>query len=258
MPSRNQHPQVARHRAWGWALLVVIALCEPCLRAAVEVTAISGTAAQDRAQLLSSVVDGLQHKYSRLQSLAADFLQTYVGGDGRIATERGRVLLKRPGKARWDYTEPEKKVFLSDGRVIYFYVLGEREALRSSVRESRDPRIPFLFLLGRGDLRRDFSRIEITSEFPAERSGLVLLLVPRKAPEEFKQLLAEVNPATFTVTRLVIFKRNGARMTFFLSNVRENQVAPDNQFTFKPPPDPVCVRPRVGALPDCVSPSLRT
>ena len=196
----------------------------------------------DPARLLASVIDGLQHKYSRLQSISADFLQTYVGGDGRVIAERGRVLLKRPGKARWDYIEPEKKVFVSDGRVIFFYVSGEREALRSSVRESRDPQIPFLFLLGRGDLRRDFSRIEITNEAPSERGGLVLLLFPRKAPDEFKQLLAEVNPSTFSVTRLVIFKRNGARMSFSLSNVRENQAAPDDQFTFKPPPG-VTIRP---------------
>ena len=236
MRIRNQQGRTARHLAFGLSLLVVIAWCQPALPPAAEAGNRTAVASQDKARLLSSVVDGLQNKYSRLQSLGADFLQTYVGGDGRIATERGHVLLKRPGKARWDYTEPEKKVFVSDGRVIYFHVWGEREALRSSVRESRDPQIPFLFLLGRGNLRRDFSRIEITSEASVERGGLVLLLVPRRAPEEFKQLLAEVNPSTFEVTRLVIFNRNGARMTFILSNVRENQVAPDTQFSFKPPP----------------------
>ena len=171
-----------------------------------------------------------------MQSLDADFVQTFKGGDGRTTIERGRVALKRQGKARWDYTEPEKKLFVCDGKTIYFYVAGEREAIRSGVRESRDPQIPFLFLLGRGNLRQDFSRIETTSESASAPGSLVLLLAPRRAPEEFKQLLAEVDPATFSVTRLVITQRNGARMNFLLSNVRDNPSLPDTLFTFKAPP----------------------
>ena len=159
MRSRNQHPPLVSSLPLGLALVVAIVWCEMSLRPMAEAGGRSAATAQDKSQLLSSVVDGLQNKYSRLRSLGADFLQTYVGGDGRIVTERGHVLLKRPGKARWDYTEPEKKVFVSDGRLIYFHVWGEREALSSNVRESRDPQIPFLFLLGRGDLRRDFARI---------------------------------------------------------------------------------------------------
>ena len=224
------------------ALLLLFPWCASCLWPPPAVLDTAAAVEQDRTQVLDSVIEGLQRKYSRLQALGADFVQTFKSADGRMANERGHLMLKRPGRARWDYTEPEKKVFLSDGRTIYFHVWGEREALRSTVRESRDPQIPFLFLLGRGDLRRDFSRIEIAAEPPAARGALVLLLVPRKAPEEFKQLLAEVDPSTFSVNRLVIFQRNGARMSFVLSNVRENPAAPDSLFTFKPPAG-VTIRP---------------
>ena len=179
--------------------------------------------AQDRDQLLSSLIEGLQRKYSRARSLSADFVQSYTGGDGRTITERGHLMLKRPGKARWDYAEPEKKLFVSDGHSIYFYVLGDRQAARSTVRESRDPQIPFLFLLGRGNLRSAFSSIEIASDLPLQGGDVVLRLAPRKAPEEFKTLLVEANPATFAVNRMVIFERNGTRMSFLLSNVQENQ-----------------------------------
>ncbi|PYP85259.1 MAG: outer membrane lipoprotein carrier protein LolA [Blastocatellia bacterium AA13] len=206
--------------------------------------ALHPTATQDNAQLLSAVIAGLQRKYSRMQSIAADFSQSYIGSDGRSFVERGRLILKRPGKARWDYVEPEKKIFISDGRNIYFYVIGDREALRSSIRESTDPQIPFLFLLGRGDLRRDFSRIEIAGEAAIRRNDLVLLLVPRKAPEEFRQLLAEVDPESFTVIRLVIFQRNGTRMSFVLSNMRENPSVTNDEFKFNPPAG-VKIRPAI-------------
>lgn len=185
---------------------------------------------------LDTLINGLQRKYSRMQGIAADFTQTYQGPDGRFLKESGRVVLKRPRKARWDYAMPERKVFLSDGRDIYFYVYGEREATKAPIKESVDPQIPFLFLLGQGNLRRDFSRIEPVPDVqPAAPGDIVLKLVPKRAPEDFKQLLAEVNPGSFEVRRLVIFGRNGSRMDFLLTNVRENYIAPDSEFTFTAP-----------------------
>jgi len=202
------------------------------------------SAAQTDAQAnLDTLIDGLQAKYSRMAGLAASFVQFYQGADGRTRRESGRVILKRPRKARWDYTSPERKQFVSDGKNIYFYVEGDREATQSLVKESADPQIPFLFLLGRGNLRRDFSRIEMLAGEPVVTAGSwVLLLVPKRAPEDFKRIIVEVNPVGFEVRRLVIFERSGARMEFLLSNVRENYVAPDSAFTFSPPPGVVVRR----------------
>jgi outer membrane lipoprotein carrier protein len=206
-------------------LLVVFAVCGRSSNASAQSTD------------LNALIDGLQRKYSRMQGLEADFHQAYYGADGRTIHESGRLLLKRPGKARWEYASPERKLFVSDGRNVFFYVYGEKSATRSSIKETADPQIPFLFLLGRGNLRRDFSRIEIaTGESAIGAGNQVLRLFPKRAPEGFKQLLVEVSPATFEVRRMVIFERSGARMDFLLSNVRENYVAPESQFQFAQPP----------------------
>lgn len=186
---------------------------------------------------LNTLIEGLQRKYSRMQGLDADFIQTFYGSDGRVIREAGHLFLKRPGKARWEYTTPEPKLFISDGKNVFFYVQGETTATRSSIKETVDPQIPFLFLLGRGNLRRDFSRIETaTGETAVGAGNQVLRLFPKRAPEEFKQLLVEVSPATFEVRRMVIFERSGARMDFLLTNVRENSISPDSRFQFSPPP----------------------
>src|SRR5215212_2728456 len=124
------------------------------------------------AQDLALIINGPQNKYSRMQGLQADFTQMFRGADGRSLKESGRLLLKRPGKARWDYSEPEKKLFVSDGKNIFFYVAGERQATQASIKESADPQIPFLFLLGRGNLRRDFSTIEIAAGERPSQPGL--------------------------------------------------------------------------------------
>lgn len=192
---------------------------------------------------LNNLIDGLQRKYSRMQGLGADFVQVYRGSDGRIIREAGQLLLRRPGKARWEYSAPERKLFLSDGKNVFFYVYGEKTATVSPIKETVDPQIPFLFLLGQGNLRRDFSRIEIAAgEASSDSDNQVLRLFPKKAPEEFKQLLVEVKSPSFEVRRMVIFERSGARMDFLLSNVRENFVAGEEQFRFSAPPGVIVKR----------------
>jgi outer membrane lipoprotein carrier protein len=192
---------------------------------------------------LNNLIDGLQRKYSRMQGLGANFVQVYRGSDGRIIREAGQLLLRRPGKARWEYTSPERKLFLSDGKNVFFYVYGEKTATVSPIKETVDPQIPFLFLLGQGNLRRDFSKIEIAAgEGASDSEHQVLRLFPKKAPEEFKQLLVEVKSTSFEVRRMVIFQRSGARMDFLLSNLRENFVAGDEQFRFSAPPGVIVKR----------------
>jgi chaperone LolA len=215
-------------------LLIFLAAAAGAFAAAAGATHTSTVAAQSPD--LNSLIDGLQRKYSRMQGIEADFVQVYYGADGRVARESGHLLLKRPSKARWEYASPERKLFVSDGKDVFFYVYGEKNATRSSIRETADPQIPFLFLLGRGNLRRDFSRIEVAAgEAAAVPGNQVLRLFPKRAPEGFKQLLVEVSPASFEVRRMVIFERSGARMDFLLSNLRENYIAPETQFQFTAP-----------------------
>jgi outer membrane lipoprotein carrier protein len=184
---------------------------------------------------LEQLISRLQAKYTRLASLSADFTQIYTAPNERTRRESGHLLLKKPGKMRWDYTTPETKLYVSDGKVIYEYLPAERLATRTKVKEASDPRAPFMFLLGRGDLRRDFKRIEFASESPARAGHHVLRLIPKRAAE-FRELLIEVEPHTLELARLSCIDHHGARSDFLFSNVRENAAADDSQFTFKPPP----------------------
>ena len=183
---------------------------------------------------LASLINALQAKYNNLSTLAADFTQAYHAPGERARREGGKLLLKKPGRMRWDYTSPEKKLFISDGKWLYEYVEAERMATRSSVKESADLRAPFAFLLGRGNLRRDFKTIEFASEQPTRAGNRVLRLVPKRT-QDFRELLIEVEPGSLQLARLVLIDRNNARSDFLFSNVRENAPVSEAQFAFKAP-----------------------
>ena len=66
------------------------------------------------------VAANLQAKYDRIRDFSADFTQVYESGVlKRKLTEKGKLQVKKPGRMRWDYTSPEKKLFVSDGSRIY-------------------------------------------------------------------------------------------------------------------------------------------
>ena len=78
--------------------------------------------AQSAVELAKRVDD----HYNHLQSLKTSFTEQY-DGMGMHRSELGTMLLRKPGRMRWDYTSTAGKVFILDGRfrVILVVMLGE-------------------------------------------------------------------------------------------------------------------------------------
>jgi len=62
----------------------------------------------------------LQDYLENFGSMRADFRQEVINSDREIIEEtRGHVLLKKPGRFRWHYTEPFERVIVSDGTRVW-------------------------------------------------------------------------------------------------------------------------------------------
>src|ERR1035437_2531664 len=60
-----------------------------------------------------NLAQALQKKYDGIKDFSADFVHVYQGGVLRKrVTERGHLLIKKPGKMRWEYQSPEPKLFV--------------------------------------------------------------------------------------------------------------------------------------------------
>ena len=115
-----------------------------------------------RAQTGDALARSVQAHYDSVKDFTADFEQSYVGGAlKRKTVERGTVAIRKPGRMRWDYTAPEKKLFVSDGTRMYFYVPADRQVRVSALPADGRVPTPILFLAGRGDLLRDFKVEEV-------------------------------------------------------------------------------------------------
>src|SRR5437762_5291175 len=143
--------------------------------AAALLVHVSGSTDTRSAQLARD----LQKKYTAIKDFSADFVHTYAGGVlKKQITERGHLLVKKPGKMRWEYTAPEPKLFVSDGQKMYSYLPQDKQVIVTSVPQDDQATTPMLFLAGKGDLTRDFSTsiVETPPELP--RGAASLKLVP--------------------------------------------------------------------------------
>src|SRR6195256_7053077 len=109
-------------------------------------------------QTAPELASALQRKYDGIKDFAADFTHAYEGGVLRKKiTERGHLLVKKPGKMRWDYSTPETKQFVSDGVKMYSYIPQDKQVIVASVPPDDQATTPALFLAGKGSLLRDFT-----------------------------------------------------------------------------------------------------
>src|SRR6478752_10201825 len=126
----------------------------------------------------AELAQSLQRKYDTIRDFSADFVHNYRSGAlKKQVTEKGRLLIKKPGKMRWEYTAPEPKLFVSDGVKIYSYIPQDKQVVVSSVPPDDTASGPALFLAGKGNLLRDFtvSFAEVPSGMPPGTKALKLV-----------------------------------------------------------------------------------
>ena len=180
-----------------------------------------------------TLAQSLQQRYQGIRDFSADFVHSYRGGVLRTqTTERGTVAVKKPGLMRWNYTSPEKKEFVSDGRKIYFYVPQDRQVQVTDVPSTDQATTPALFLAGKGNIVRDFTAA-YGDKAPA--GTVALKLTPRRSEPDYEYLVVAVDPRTLQIRALTTRDRQGGDSTLTFSNLKENRGLSDNDFAFRIP-----------------------
>jgi outer membrane lipoprotein carrier protein len=183
---------------------------------------------------VNQVTAAVDKRYNALRSMKAEFESSYKGA-GIHRRESGVLWLQRPGKMRWEYQQPKEKLFVSDGKTVYFYVPGEKQARRAPLKKLDDFRSPIAFLLGRTNLKKQLDQLTFSDkEKPRDPANYVLRGVPKAMADRVDHLLLEVT-ASGEIRRIVIDELDGARTEFTFRNAEYNQPIAGEKFKFKPP-----------------------
>jgi outer membrane lipoprotein carrier protein len=181
--------------------------------------------AHDVAQLVD-------HHYNQLHSLRAGFTESYEGL-GMSRSESGTLLLLKPGRMRWDYSQPAGKLFLIDGKYAWFYVQGEAQVERLAAKQLDDLRSPLRFLLGHTELEKEMTGLRLDGA--ANAGSYTLVGQPKGQTNRVRRVSLSVAAHTGVILAIEIDEEDGAVTKFSFTGEQPNAPVPENAFHFTPP-----------------------
>lgn len=227
-------------------MLVILTLLFGLLLSSQIASALPTSVHADDARI---AVQSLEARMRHTATLKAAFYEKYNDGNGGMMAESGTVYFSRPGRMRWEYESPEKKLFLVDGTNVWFYVPADHAVSRAKLKESSDWRTPLALLTGRADLKRFCRKIDLVDansisggdadSAPLAAKDTVLSCTPRgdsgEKGEGVHKVLFEMDPEARLV-RILIREAGHVETEFRFGNWQENIEIPETKFHFVPPP----------------------
>jgi outer membrane lipoprotein carrier protein len=183
----------------------------------------------------ATVVAGLQTWLDGTATLDMRFRQSLVSGAlGTSASESGRLYLERPGKLRWDYLDPEKKIALLLGDRTALYL--EEERVMSRGRLSGEQGLFPRLLAGHDRVDALFAASLVATPKTGGRGSYRLRLVPKGEHAAMSEVTLTLHPPDFAIEAAELLDETGNRTTYTFSSLRRNHPLPDGLFAFEPPP----------------------
>jgi outer membrane lipoprotein carrier protein len=179
---------------------------------------------------LKQVLDRLQRHYRDTNSFSAKFNEeiTTVGAPKRERS--GVVSFRKPGRMRWEFAAPEVQTIVSDGVMLYSYDPDLNQVVETPLKQALKSSSATSFLLGMGNINRDFKAAFAKS---VASDGLVHLLLDSKAGGY--KIEIGLDPKSYNLMTLRLTDQLGDVTKVDFSDIHNNVELPDSVFAFKAP-----------------------
>lgn len=177
------------------------------------------------------LIRGVEQRYNNARTLSVNFSENYLIQGHARRPESGTLTVRKQGKMRWDYSQPEGKLFLSDGKQAYLYTAWDNRVEKAPLKNTEDMRVPLAFLLGRLDIKKEFCDFQVRPD--AGGTWLSASAKNGRAPYNKIEMLIAPDDA---VRQLKLFGRDQSVLSFTFTNEKLNLPVSDQLFHFTIPP----------------------
>ena len=186
------------------------------------------------------VVKKIQARYEQTKDLQAEFRQvTKIEGFATLLTSSGNLFIKKPGKLRWDYREPDVQEIYVNGNDLMMYVPQHKQVLVGKLTQMAASQAPLQLLQGAAKLEEHFEAQATLGGERGEGGVPLVTLIPRAAgPESVKtvvRIVVEAQPKTYFIKTVSIHEVSGNVATFQFSNLQPNTGLKGALFEFAVP-----------------------
>jgi len=187
-------------------------------------------------QTAEDIVSKVEGKLHSLQSLQANFDQIYYSMSVTTPLrEKGKFYFKKPDWMRWEYKEPEEKIFLYKEGTFLFYLPEDNQLIRSSLSKEKYESEILALLSGQKEFKDNYL-VEFNL-FPSEEETPWQLKLTPKEEGEYSFILLEIEERTWLIRKAIFFDWAGNKTEFEFSQMKVNSRLSQNLFELKVPPD---------------------
>ncbi len=189
---------------------------------------------------IKGVVRKLQARYQQTKDLQADFTQsTRIEGFATPLSSTGRVYIKKPGRLRWDYLDPNLEEIYVNRNDVMMYVPEHKQVLVGKLTQMAASQAPLQLLQGVAKLEEQFD-VESTPGGARGRGGVPLLtLIPKPAEADsvrtVQKIVLELEAKTYFIKTVAIHEISGNVSTFEFDHLSANTDLKDSLFEFQVP-----------------------
>lgn len=210
-------------------LIVVLHLVVCCFMFLPWLTA---AARADADPLLETILDRIESRYDT-QGFKADFYQESTLKAMEVTdTAKGRVMVKRPGKMRWEYIEPETQTIITDGIDLWIFRPEDNQVMVG--------RAPEFFGGGKGagflsDIKILRHSFKITREVSKDPGMFKLKLVPLKESVDIAAIFLQISKETYHALFIITINAYGDETKIKMTNYNFDGPIEESLFKIKIP-----------------------
>jgi outer membrane lipoprotein carrier protein len=185
--------------------------------------------AADDAALIQKILGGIEKRYAGKGFRAKFFQESMLKAMMISDTAEGRLIVKRPGKMRWEYLIPDEQTIITNGKSMWIYRPADKQVMVGKA--------PEFFSGGKGagflsDIRQIRESFDVQLQKSKSPDQFRLRLLPKKPTADLADIILSVNRSDFLVQQVLTYNSYGDETRIEFSEYQFNQNPKDSLFTF--------------------------
>jgi outer membrane lipoprotein carrier protein len=180
---------------------------------------------------LETLLKGVESRYNRAKTLQVLFKEDYThAGEGHRPTESGILMLRKPGRMRWAYSQPKGKLWVSDNKSLWLWLPDENRVEKMGLQGTDDMRAPLAFLLGKLYFDKEFRNLVAKPE----GEDLRIIGAPKTDNLPYSEVQFVVTP-DFRIREVKVTSFDKSILEFHFEAERLDPKLDDKLFQFQVP-----------------------
>lgn len=182
--------------------------------------------------LVAEVLDAVEARYASSAFKARFAIESTLTAMQVTDTAAGHLMVKYPGKMRWEYESPDPMLFVTDGATLWMYQPRERQVTVGQADEVLGGSQGASFLSDIRLLRRQF---QIDLDPGGSDQRVRLKLTPRETGLDIAFIILTIDRSTNEVVEVLTVNQYEDRTRIVFQDIAFQQTFADDLFRFEVP-----------------------